>query len=432
MEDNENKVVTAVDEEAAKPVYGWRTATAGGAAAEVAKETAEALEEAAEAAVENDATEAASAEEAVEAAAAEDEETIGEAAAEAESATEAAEEADQPKPKFSIKQIKPWMWAVAAAVVIAIIGFAGFNMMQSQSYDQAGKDYANGEYVKAAEAYQKLGNYQDSAAMYEKASKWVDAQAAEEAAKNKQDASLWAAAAEAYGAIDEENAQLDALRCSGNADYYTAKAMLEKKPTDRKTVSEALPLFKNCTEIADAAKQVSYCENVLDYYEAGDLAAEGHYYDAYKAYGQISNDAAEKLGDVDKKMNACKQSLPGNGVVWRSGDAPGDSCELTIVNSGNPNAYYKLYMGDALVMTVFISAGDTATFSLPSGTFSMNKAYGDDWFGTEDMFGDEGSYFVCNFGGSKTFTLDSGNAYEISTSGEGTGIGTQSANRNSI
>ena len=62
----------------------------------------------------------------------------------------------------------------------------------------------------------------------------------------------------------------------------------------------------------------------------------------------------------------------------------------------------------------------------------MNKAYGDKWFGPDDMFGDEGSYFVCSFGGATTVELEANNGYEISSGGEGTGIGTRSTDRGSI
>lgn len=441
MEDN-NERVTNTDqakqviadrtEDATQPVSGWRSATAGAEPVKAVSETAETPKVIAEEAEEDIAEVAEEAENVADASAdtaKSAEEAVGETAAETEKAPEALEGESEPKPRF---KVKPWMWAIAAAVVVIIIGVVVFTTNQAKTYDQAIDDFAAGKYEQAAEGFKALGNYQDAPSMYEKASQWVDAQAAKEAAKDKEDASLWTAAAEAYAAIDDWTAQEEAKKCSGNADYYTAKGMLAKSPTDRKTVADALPLFKNCTEIADAATQVSYCEDVIDYYEAGDLAADGHYYDAYKAYGQIGKAAADKLGDVDKKRDACIQSLPGNGVVWRSSDAPSDSCQLTIVNSGNPNAYYKIYIGDALALTVFIAAGESATFSLPSGTFSMNKGYGDTWFGPDDMFGDEGDYFICDFGGSKTFELESGGMYEISASEQGTGIGSKSAGRGAI
>ena len=340
----------------------------------------------------------------------------------------ASEQAAQPK-----RAGKPWKWvaAVAAVVVVVGIGVAAFFAIQAQTYDKAAADYAAGNYAQAAEGFKNVGGYQDAAAMYEKSSRWVEAQAAEQNATDSGDAELWRAAAAAYEAIGDDGAVDKVEWCNGNADYLTAMGMLEKTPTDRAAVTEALALLKKCPAIADAEAQASYCENVLKYYEAEDLLAAGHFYDAYKAYGKVSKAAAEKLGDVDKKRNSCIQPLPGTGVVQRNTNAA-DDCELKIVNEGMPNAYYKLYMGDNLVLTVFIAAGDTATFMLPSGTYSMNKAYGDTWFGTEDLFGDEGHYFKCDFGGSATVGLEPNYGYEISANTEGTNVGAQATGRDKI
>ena len=54
-------------------------------------------------------------------------------------------------------------------------------------------------------------------------------------------------------------------------------------------------------------------------------------------------------------------------------------------------------------------------------------------FGSDDdMFGDESEYYQCNFEGSSTVELEPGGMYEISSGGEGTGIGTRSTDRGSI
>lgn len=48
------------------------------------------------------------------------------------------------------------------------------------------------------------------------------------------------------------------------------------------------------------------------------------------------------------------------------------------------------------------------------------------------MFGDDGNYFQCSFGGEGTFELASGYRYEISSGGEGTSTGTSSIDRDSF
>ena len=330
------------------------------------------------------------------------------------------------------RKVKPWIWAVVAAVVVIGIGIGAFMYNQSSTYDKAAEAYAAGDYSQAAEEFQKLGNYKDSAAMYDKSSRWVEAQQAESAAEKGNTVKSWRTAAEAYEAIGDDAAKQKIAWCYEHVDYWTAMDMIEEKPTDRDTVTKALALFEKCNDIDYISDRIAYCEDVLDYYEAGDLYAQGHYYDAYEIYDQIGINAAAKLGDVEAKRDSCIQSSPGNGVVYRNDSYSSDACELTIVNSGNPNAYYKLYIGSDLVMTVFINADESATFTLPAGVYNMNKAYGDMWFGPDDMFGDDGNYFVCSFGGNTSVELEANNAYEISTGGEGTGIGTRSVDRNSI
>ena len=346
-----------------------------------------------------------------------------------DTATTAPENPDAPAaPK---RKVKPWVWAIIAAVLLIGIGFGAFTLNQSKAYDEALEAYSSGNYSQAAEDFQKLGNYKDAASMYDKSTKWVEAQKAEGAANNSHTVKSWQAAAEAYEAIGDDAAKQKIAWCNENIDYWTAMDMLEQKPTDRDTVTKALELFQKCKNIDYISARIEYCSDVLDYYKAADLAAQGHYYDAYKMYDRIGIDAAAKLGDVDAKRDSCVQSSPGNGTVYHN-DGYSDSCELTIVNEGNPNAYYKLYIGDDLVVTAFVNAGESATFMLPAGSYSMNKAYGDKWFGPDDMFGDEGSYFVCSFGGATTVELEANNGYEISSGGEGTGIGTRSTDRGSI
>ena len=329
------------------------------------------------------------------------------------------------------RKVKPWVWAVVAVVVLAAIGIGAFMSNQSKAYDQAVEAFSSGNYSQAAEEFQKLGNYKDAAAMHDKSTRWVEAQKAEDAAVKGNTVKSWRAAAEAYEAIEDDAAKQKIAWCYEHVDYWTAMNMIEEKPTDRDTVTEALALFKKCNNIDYISDRIAYCEDVLDYYEAGELYAQGRYYDAYKMYDRIDINAAAKLGDVEAKRDSCIQSSPGNGAVYHN-DSYSDSCELTIINEGNPNAYYKLYIGDDLVITAFVNAGENATFMLPAGTYRMNKAYGERWFGPEDMFGDEGNYFVCSFGGETTVTLEANNGYEISSGGEGTGIGTRSTDRNSI
>lgn len=328
------------------------------------------------------------------------------------------------------RTLKPWMKIAAIVVaVIVVIGIIVAVVMSNMAkdYEQAGEYYKNGQYAEAAEAYQKLGGYSDSAEWCEKANKHVDAKALEDAAGEDPDA--WKAAAAAYEEIDDDVSSEDAQRCYNTADYYTAIALMEKKDwqSAKNMLDDLVEAgFRNSQDLrAECAAHITY-DNASKAYD------EGKYYEAYTTFKTLQGNTNAQFDDLDKRIQACIQDYPSTGIVYRNGDWSNDNVELTIVNSGNPNAYYKLYRGDTLALTVFIPADGEATFRLQDGTYSMNKAYGDTWFGPDDMFGDEGSYYTCSFDGSKTFDLEAYNGYEISSGSGGTGIGTNPTDRNSI
>ena len=91
---------------------------------------------------------------------------------------------------------------------------------------------------------------------------------------------------------------------------------------------------------------------------------------------------------------------------------------------------------DTLAMTVCIQPGESASISLPAGSYRMNEAHGERWFGEEEMFGDDGNYYHCIFGGEDTADLEWGYSYEISTSYgynfDGTGIRSEAIDRDSF
>ena len=334
---------------------------------------------------------------------------------------------DDSKPQ---RKFKPWMKiaaiVVAVIVIIAIIAAVVISNL-SKDYDQAGEYYANAQYEEAAAAYEKLGGFKDSQEWHEKANKHIEALQLENTAGSSPDA--WKAIAALYEGIDDEASVEDAKRCYNTADYYTAVASMDKKDWE---AAEKMLANLASENFMDSSNLRSQCQAHMKYDSAVKLYEDGKYYDAYCSFKALKNDPYVKFDDLDAWIDDCIQDAPSTGIVYRNSDWPTDNVELTIVNTDHPNAYYKLYRGDTLALTVYIPEGGEATFRLQDGTYSMNKAYGDAWFGTDDMFGDEGSYYTCSFGGSKTFDLEANNGYEISSGGEGTGIGTTSANRNSI
>ena len=386
----------------------------------------------------------------------------------AELPEEAPAQADEVPAK---KKVQPWMIAAAVAAAIGL-GFGGYQIKLSGDYSKAAELYEQGDYAGAADAFSALGNYKDAQVQYDLASKWADAVAKEKSASA--DPAKWAEAAKAYELIDDAEAKRQAQFCKDASIYYTAQTLVRESPDDRKALEEAIGLFQSANGVFDSDEMVLDCQDSLAILDVKDLmgqkkwadalakldsladptfnnastlrleceawteyeAAEalfngGKFYDAYIKFNSIVNPGYEGFPNLEERAKACIQSFP-SGVVYRNGDYSSDDCQLSIDNSGYDNCFYKLYQGDTLVMSICIPANGKETFMLPSGTYHMNKGYGETWFGTEDMFGDEGRYWKCSFGGSDTFTLDYGWAYEISTSGEGTGISTSSTDRGSM
>jgi len=384
-------------------------------------------------------------------------------------AMSALDEAEPEAATNSSPKKKPWMLVIGVLAAIGIIVGIAVTVISSnraQAYEEAQAYYHEGKYAEAKEVFDELGDYEDSAAWSQKAELWLQAQAEESSAGD--DPTAWERAASRYLSINEPQAATAAEDCLDAASYYTAKGLMaegnweeardlfsdleDKGYQDAGSLKmecsyniakglmaegnweEARDLFSDLEDkgYQDAGSLKMECSAHITFEEAEALYAEGYYYDAYVKYSSISSASYEGLPDMHEKAQACIQSFPEAGVVYRNGDYPDQNCELSIDNSANTNAYYKLYMGDTLIATVFIPEGGYTTFSLPAGTYRMTKGYGSTWFGTTDMFGDEGVYWACTFGTSEEVTLEAWSGYEISSGGDGTPISNHSSNRKSI
>lgn len=374
-------------------------------------------------------------------------------------------------------KVKPWMLGILVVAAVAIAVAVHFSNL-AKRYDEATAEYDAGNFEVAAQMYQDLGNYKDSAERYQSATLWADARAAEHAAGT--DPAKWVKAAEAYDAIGQSiTASANAARCRDTSTYYEAMALLEGDGIQKaENINKAIELLEACNGVLDADAQIGRCQDGLVYLDAKKLMADakwdqaaeafdsiiesdfadvgslrrecldhaaydaaeaelkaGHNYNAYKKFlslaSQMEEVAYDWLPNLKDRAEACKLPTPESGVVYRN-NGYDDGCELTIDNSGNRSTYYKLYFGNELIITAFVSGDSSYTFLLPSGTYRMNKAYGDQWWGPDDMFGDEGTYFVCSFGGSEEVTLEYNNGYLISAGSGGTGIGTSYTDRGSF
>ena len=265
--------------------------------------------------------------------------------------------------------------------------------------------------------------------MYKKCGLWIDAQKLEAAAG--EDPAAWEKAADAYRKIGESKANNQATTCQNTATFYSASQLMAEKDWDG-----ALALLADLPDdFMGSGDLKQECETWKIYEQAEALLAENHYYDAYKLFNSISSASYEGMSDPGERAQACVQPFPEAGVVYRA-DGYGEETTELVIESDNAyeNSYYKIYDGNTLALTVAVPAGGSATFRFPSGTYRINESYGSQWFGTDDMFGDDGAYFTCTFGGEDSFTFEYGNGYIMSSAGEGggTSVGNHSTDRGSF
>lgn len=317
---------------------------------------------------------------------------------------------------------KPIIGAVSALVLIACLGFFVNAQLKARAYRNAMSNYEMGSYQIAADAFEDLGDYQDAAAMKEEALLGVDADALRQ--KAGKDPAAWEAAAEAYDKVGSTDSAKKAKSCRSYATYYTAKQLMAEK--------EWVKAKESLTDLAsdffeDSHKLLDECETHIACDEAEALFAKGDYYDAYVIFDSLTGKTGEGLPDFAERAQACVQEFPASGVVYSNPDLSSTEVPLTIKNESTRYVYYKIYQGDTLVRSIFIHPESSAEAGMPAGTYRMNEAFGDMWFGEKDVFGGAGHYFRCIFGEEETVVLEWGYSYEISTSvnlslDSGTGI----------
>lgn len=85
-------------------------------------------------------------------------------------------------------------------------------------------------------------------------------------------------------------------------------------------------------------------------------------------------------------------ALPRSGEVFIGSDLYKGS-EITIKSSSEKSCYIKLknsYKMD--VFSFFVRAGESVSVPVPEGHYYVYFSYGTDWYGTEELFGDETTY----------------------------------------
>lgn len=178
---------------------------------------------------------------------------------------------------------------------------------------------------------------------------------------------------------------------------------------------------KEAEAAAEAARQLALQSS---YDKAVSLYSSGYYYSAYCKFIELGD-----YSDASSRANSCRQAMPANGSMKYSS---GSDCNLAIyAPGGSDSVYIKVYSGGSLVGSVFLSPGASSTIGLSAGSYTIKAAYGDTWWGTAELFGDNGYYsLLTNQSGGTTFNLESGYDYSLQLSvSSGGNVGSRSVGR---
>ena len=93
------------------------------------------------------------------------------------------------------------------------------------------------------------------------------------------------------------------------------------------------------------------------------------------------------------RPTATPQEMPASGTVFFCSDSYTPST-FTVENSGSSNYYMKFVKAgtDTTVITFFVRAHSTITINMPAGNLELRYAYGSNWYGEEQLFGEETYY----------------------------------------
>ena len=329
-----------------------------------------------------------------------------------------------------------------------------------QRYAQGAELMESGDYEKALTIFFSLGNYEDSASKAQKCKNIIDYNAATQLYRSGN----YEAAKTAFTALGSySDAKSMAAKCQNSIDYDRAVALMGSGDLDGAAkILTALSNFKDSSELAKECKCSSNYEQALRLMERGDYAAAaklleyassvnykdakklllectssgtydeavaafnaGKFYSAYELFNTIIG-----YKDAEDYADSCVQSKPSSTELYHNSTYSGIQNSLNIKSSYSGSTYIKIYSGSALVSTVFFNGRTTVDIYLPNGTYKIKAALGDTWFGTEEMFGDEGTYSVLTFsGGAETIALSDGD-WELTLGGVSNGnVGNKSQSR---
>ena len=373
-----------------------------------------------------------------------------------------------PEKQTGTKRCGKKIFLMAAVILLAacvILAFVFTGVTNANRYDRAAALMNAGEFMQAKDEFTKLSAYKDSAAQAENCQKISDFIAA----AKLMEAGKYDEAKHAFEALgDYTGAREKAQECQNAIDYHAALSLLNEGK-----LQEALAAFNKLGSFSDAAAKANECQLSLDYevakalmdqgdisgarsafsalggfkdsaqmaqncqssidYAAADAAfQQGNYYTAFVLFSSLGS-----YNDSAARAESCKQHSA-TGELYRNPAFASKACQIMIKTPDDGySTYIKIYSGNNLVSEVYSTSGKQMNVKLPSGTYDIRIAYGKNWFGTDEMFGDDGVYKVLVFDNNGTqtpgITFSSNYIYSLSLrQDDGGNAGAQTVGRGSF
>ena len=175
------------------------------------------------------------------------------------------------------------------------------------------------------------------------------------------------------------------VKCYDEIDYGEAIEMMDSGRY-RDAINLLEPLAKK--DFRNSVELRNECKNFVIYAKADSAYDDEHFYTAYTLFKSISG-----FSDSYARADSCVQDYPETGEIYRNISGKAVSLKFKTPGDDPRPTFLTIYTADnEHVSSVFIRSGDSPTIKLPEGTYYINMAYGENWFGPGDMFGDDAEY----------------------------------------
>lgn len=251
----------------------------------------------------------------------------------------------------------------------------------SMDYDAAQALMDAGEYEQACKGFAALGSYRDAEDKAQECQNIMDYNEAQ----GLMNAREYSKARDLFTALGEyRDARDKAKLCQNILDYEAAQAAM-----DEGRYADAKNIFDRLGSYEDSAFLSAECQNNIDYIAADEAYNSGFFFTAYKRLSLLSG-----FSDASARAEACIQPPPASAELYHQPDYA-KKISVYIKNKGKSlGLMVKFYAvdGGELVSTVYVAPGKKVKIRLPRGKYMCKCAWGPQWFGDKEYFGDNAFY----------------------------------------